>query len=165
MGWSCNRDAGLALDAMSALCIEQTGSSNQYLVGDQKYFFETSRKEHGDGAITGQILKYLPDGEHVRKSGSFRIEGNGTISRGPAIFKAIKILFVEFNGIRELWCGGEVTQENLNAQVTEWRKQYAPGGCNEHIGISDKTRFPAVEILQPTGETMMIYQAPAFIID
>lgn len=165
MGWSCNRDAGLALDAMSTLCIKQTGSSNQYLVGNKKYFFETSRREHDDGAITGQIWKHLPDGTHIRKSGSFRIEGNGTISRGPAIFKAILILFIEFNGMRELWRGGEVTQGNLNAEVFKWQEQYKPGGCNEHIGYGVRERFPAVEVLQPTGETLIVWEARMFVVD
>lgn len=164
MGWSCNQDAAFTMDAMSALCIEQTGSSNKFRANGNEYFFETGREQR-DGAICGTIYRYLPDGTHVRKSGGFRIEGNGKISRGPAIFKKLKILFVEFNGLRELWRGGEVTQENLAKYVIEWRKSYGPDGCNSHIGISEKIRFPAVEILDLDRKTLLVYQQPMFLVD
>jgi hypothetical protein len=151
---------------MSDLCVKQTGSSNKYEANGNEYFFETSRTEHGDGAITGQIWKYLKDGSgRVTKSGSFRIEGDGKISRGPAIFKKMTILHVEFNGIRELWRGGEVTEENLNQYVADWQKSYKPGGCNEHIGYGDKQRFPIVGITDLEGKLLLTWKAPSFVVD
>lgn len=164
MGWSCNRDAALTMDAMTALCIKQTGSSNKFNANGSEYFFQTGR-EQSDGAICGTIYRYLSDGVYVRKSGGFRIEGDGKISRGPKIFKSLVILHVEFNGMRELWRGGEVTQENLTKYVIEWRKSYGPDGCNSHIGMSEKIRFPCVEILDLDGKTLLVYQQPMFLVD
>jgi hypothetical protein len=48
--------------------------------------FETGREQH-DGAIVGQVWKYLPDGQHVKRAGSFRIEGDGTVTRAPKFLK------------------------------------------------------------------------------
>lgn len=86
MGWSCGQKAGQTMDRISQACRAQGGSSNVFTVKGKKYMFETSRVEHSDGAITGQVLRFL-DERYVRPSGSFRIEGDGTISRGPAFFK------------------------------------------------------------------------------
>ena len=58
-----------------------------------------SHKEHDDGAITGSILKFLPnlpdggtdpskDGSAV-KAGSFKIAGDGTVARGPGFLKKL----------------------------------------------------------------------------
>lgn len=163
MGWSANRDACLTLEVITAHCIADSGQQNVYHVGEKKYMLQVGR-EQGDGAICATIYKF-DEQDRIRRSGSMRIEGNGTISRGPSVFKKLTILFIDINGIRELWRGGSVTQANLDAYIADWRKSYAPGGCNEHIGISDKTRFPNAEIRQRTGETLMIYQAPSFIVD
>lgn len=86
MGWSSSKAAGDVLDCWSDFCRKQTGSSNVFMVGDKRYFFEASRKEHSDGAITGDIMKYVSE-THVRKTDSFRIEGNGKVSRGPKILR------------------------------------------------------------------------------
>lgn len=88
MGWSCRADAARVERAWEEGCRQQTGSSNVFLdANNVRCFYETSRREHRDGAITGTIWRYLPDGEHVRKAGSFRIEGDGTITRAPATLK------------------------------------------------------------------------------
>lgn len=86
MGWSCATAAAYSLDAMKDVCVAQTGTSNVYEEKGTKFFFEVSRREYADGAITGSIYKFLPD-ERCRKSGSFRIEGDGTFTRGPKIFR------------------------------------------------------------------------------
>ena len=83
MGWSCRQDAYNTMKQWEQHCREQTNSSNSYKVGEQSYFFEASRTEHADGAITGAAWKMLPNGR-ARKSGSFRIEGDGTVKRAPA---------------------------------------------------------------------------------
>lgn len=94
MGWSCASDAGRTMDAWTKLCREQTKSSNVYVdyeAGGREYFWELSRREHDDGAITGTVLLVLekrPDGSSTcRKVGSFRIEPDGSVKRGPAMLK------------------------------------------------------------------------------
>lgn len=91
MGWSCSKAAGDVISEMWRLCREQTGSSNTYRVGDSEYIAEESRKEHDDGAITGTIMRFTlkrPDGSgQAVRAGSFRIDGDGTVKRGPAILK------------------------------------------------------------------------------
>ena len=88
MGWSCARAAAWVLDSFSKACLEQSGSQNNYEVKGKKYFFERSNVEHRDGAITGIVWKFLPDGEHIKRSGSFRVEGDGKVTRAPAFLKA-----------------------------------------------------------------------------
>ena len=83
MGWSCAVKAAWVTDAWSQACIKNSGSQNQWSYQGETYFFETSRIEHDDGAITGSIWKCLPDGVRARRSGTFRIEGNGKITRAP----------------------------------------------------------------------------------
>jgi len=91
MGWSCRADAGKTMDAWIKACVEATGSSNVYRVGGDEFFWETSRTEHADGAITGSIVKVTvknPDGSsYCRKVGTFRIEGDGRIARAPKWLK------------------------------------------------------------------------------
>lgn len=124
MGWSCNRDAGLTLDALKRFCVQQNGSSNTYTSKGTTYFFEISRNEHSDGAITGTIWKIQPDGM-CRRSGSLRIEGDGTISRGPAILKKVPVYRLDLrltNGhlIRVLYPYEVVDQENLSKAAEQW---------------------------------------------
>ena len=73
-------------------CVAETGSQNVYTTARGKYIWEVSRTEHYDGAITGTVLKVTrttEDGrEWVKPAGSWRIEGDGTVSRGPASLKA-----------------------------------------------------------------------------
>lgn len=87
MGWSYSADAGTTMDSWTAFCRETTGSSNTFTDGGAKFFWETSRTEHGDGAITGTVFRML-DETHCRKAGSFRINGDGTIARAPKALKA-----------------------------------------------------------------------------
>jgi hypothetical protein len=49
----------------------------------RRYFWDVSRKEHDDGAITGTTWRYLPDGEHVTSAGSWRINPDGTVKSYP----------------------------------------------------------------------------------
>lgn len=95
MGWSCNAAASLTLNAIGAyfnLCANKAGIREYQNVmvaeGKEYGFWETSRVEHNDGAITGSIFRYTtPEQTHVRKAGSFRIEGNGQITRFPCLTK------------------------------------------------------------------------------
>lgn len=86
MGWSCRADAGRVLDKMTQACVASTGMQNTYKVNDVSYFYEVSRTEHEDGAITGSIYRMLA-GNMAQKAGSFRIEGDGTVTRAPKFLK------------------------------------------------------------------------------
>ena len=90
MGWSCTAKADDTMDALTRACEEQTGRNNVWEANGSRYFWERGQ-EQADGAITGTIWRYLPDGEHVhyRKAGSFRIEPSGQISRGPKHFQQL----------------------------------------------------------------------------
>lgn len=80
MGYSCAAAAMDTLDRISDACYKQTKSQNAYLSGKNKYFWEIG-EENPDGAITGGIYKYLPNG-YVVKSGGFRIDPDGEIVSG-----------------------------------------------------------------------------------
>lgn len=85
MGWSARKDA---CDKLAL--IEKTncvyGPSNTWVTRGQRYFFEYSRREHADGAITGAVYRYVSD-VSVVPYGSFRIEGNGHVTRFPGLPK------------------------------------------------------------------------------
>lgn len=86
MGWSCRADAGHSLDAWTKACLAQTDMQNVYTVKGVRYMFEVSNKEHDDGAITGSVLKFIDETRAI-PAGSFRIEGDGTVARGPKFLK------------------------------------------------------------------------------
>lgn len=86
MGWSCNAEAGYALDRVKDACVRSTGCSNVWEERGQRFFFEVSRTEHYDGAITGSVWRSVSE-TTCRRAGTFRIEGDGTVSRGPAFLR------------------------------------------------------------------------------
>jgi hypothetical protein len=94
MGWSCRKEASDTMRAWSDACHASSGSSNVWKSADgSEFFFEVSRKEHDDGAITGSIIALGapsgPDGaRYGRKAGSFRIDPDGRVARAPAFLKA-----------------------------------------------------------------------------
>ena len=81
MGWSCSAVAGDTMRALSDKCVKSSGSSNVWSINGERFFFEPSRVEHRDGAITGSVWRMLPD-DRARRVGSFRIEADGRLSRG-----------------------------------------------------------------------------------
>jgi len=101
MGWSCRQDAGRVMDVWTAACVAQTGSQNTYTMKGAEFFWEVSRTEHADGAITGSILKTVrkPTVDELAKepylagwsvrAGTFRIEGDGTVARAPKFLKDV----------------------------------------------------------------------------
>jgi hypothetical protein len=74
------------MDKWTKACLAQTNSQNVYKVGNKSYFWEISRREHLDGAITGTILEMLPD-DKARPVGSFRINPDGDVARAPKFLK------------------------------------------------------------------------------
>jgi hypothetical protein len=91
MGWSCSAIAGATLDRFTRICQDNFNNSNTFSVSGIQYFFETSRKEHDDGSITGFVFKMHPKDEATflaYKVGYFKIDGRtGKVLRGPKIFK------------------------------------------------------------------------------
>jgi hypothetical protein len=87
------------MDAWKDACVAATGSSNVYTVGGVEFFWEVSRTEHADGAITGAIYKTVkkPTAEDLArdpylagwsvKAGTFRIDPDGQVARAPKWLK------------------------------------------------------------------------------
>lgn len=82
MGWSCTAAASLTLDALGAL-VSRDSKHGSNGIGDWG-FFETSRVEHADGAITGSVFRMV-DAAHCRRAGGFRIEPDGKVARFPHV--------------------------------------------------------------------------------
>lgn len=170
MGWSCNKLAGLTLDAIKDFCYAQSGISNVFASNGNRYMIEISRREHRDGAITGTIYKYL-ENDRVKKSGSLRIEGDGKVSSGPAVLKHLPVYVL---GIKEdratfetHWESkrGEPTQDNLMKAVQESIDSYKEGGCNAHIARAiGHIPYPIEAWIKKlnTGERVCEWKAGAF---
>jgi len=77
MSWSCSSQAHSTLNIIQSICAKQTGTSNSWIDGGRSYFFEVTKKEHSDGAITGTI--YRMQGSSATKAGRLNIAGNGRI--------------------------------------------------------------------------------------
>jgi hypothetical protein len=91
------------IEAWSRYCRASLNNSNTFADRGMVRFFEMSRTEHADGAITGAIWtmcdasgkpvtvdEYMqaPGTRfHARRTAAFRIEGDGTVSAAPAILK------------------------------------------------------------------------------
>jgi len=89
MGWSCTAKASQTLDKMADKCHANSGITNVWKDAKGKYMFETSRREHDDGHITGTIWKFFTEEGHVKKSGSLYINPDGTIRNAPKFLKDI----------------------------------------------------------------------------
>src|SRR6266849_4054757 len=91
MGTSYSKAAGETLQKWTAACLISTKSQNTYVVKGQTYFWEHSRREHPDGAITGSIFRITElkaDGRQmVRPAGAFRIDGDGKVKLAPKFLR------------------------------------------------------------------------------
>ena len=129
MGWTCTKAAADTEARWTAACVKQTGSQNTFEVNGQRYFFETSRTEHADGAITGTVHRMCSCAaasyEHTHDAGGFRINGDGSVARAP---KWLKDLTREFSRMasRErtpkqvidgsCWVGGQTPVHAFNPE-------------------------------------------------
>ena len=86
MGWSCRADAAKTYDKWDKHCRETTGSSNVFVDKGVRFFFEGDRVEHEDGAITGEVFKFVSE-DKVVDAGTFRINGDGSVARAPKVLK------------------------------------------------------------------------------
>lgn len=88
MSYSCADLAYRRINAITDICVKETGSQNTFSYKQNKYMFETGREQE-DGAIVGSITKIIENGIDTQgytkyigyKAGTFRIEANGTITR------------------------------------------------------------------------------------
>jgi len=92
MGYSCTKAAADVHDAIfrgvRATCGEDR-TSNGWTYNGVRYFDERGR-ENRDGAVTGTIWKYLPDGEHCRRVGGYKLDAGGGLVRFPGIPRAVR---------------------------------------------------------------------------
>lgn len=96
MGYSSTVAAGKTSDLWTRACLAQTGSSNVFISTNGFTYFWERGQENDDGAETGAVWQFEPsaslegkiEGKLARKSGSYRIEPDGTVTRAPAFLKA-----------------------------------------------------------------------------
>jgi hypothetical protein len=168
MGWSCAKAASFTMEAISNFCFKQTKSDNVFVSKGNKYFIEWSRTEHRNGAITGSIMKMAMT--LCRKSGSIRIEPDGTISRAPKILMDVPVYVLECTNDcthQSLWPDqfGDPNQDNLMTALQANVDSYKTGGCNAHVSeylkyIPFPTNAKIVNV--KTGETIVSWNAPMF---
>ncbi len=94
MGWSCSAVADETLKLWTKHCVSTHGSQNTYRVNGVEYFFDVSRREYDDGRICGTVYRMESDGAgrgFCRKVSTFRINGDGTVDRAPAVLKALGV--------------------------------------------------------------------------
>lgn len=169
MGHSYGHLAGMRRQQIENFCRAQTDSSNCYHVGDESYMIEFSNRSHRDGAITATIYRYTSD-TTVKKSGSLRIEGDGTISRGPAVLRCLRWLFVKINNQNHgVWLEkfGQPTHESLLKYIEEYEASFRKGGVNYHVSLAEgKLTFvnKAQIIDGDTGLAVVEWVAPPFRI-
>lgn len=97
MGWSCSQEAYKTMSVFTKASMASAKArlgkeiANVYFDKGSWYMWERSNVEHDDGAITGQVWKYahgsMPGDEtgSVYKSGSFRIEADGAVTKAPSL--------------------------------------------------------------------------------
>jgi len=93
MGWSCSAAANFTLDAITEIQkkLGSVTSNGLVLNGNPNAgFWETSRKEHDDGSITGSVWTMVGT-DFCRRTGSFRINANGTVERFSSIPRRLLI--------------------------------------------------------------------------
>src|SRR5258708_36074751 len=91
MGTSYSSAAAETLRKWTAACLISTKSQNTYTVKGKAYFWESSNREHDDGAIAGSVYRETEtrsDGrEMVRPAGAFRINGDDAVALAPKVLR------------------------------------------------------------------------------
>lgn len=167
MGWSCNRKAGCRLDVISAACLANSGMQNKWTDKGDTYFYEVGR-EQADGSITGTVNKYLPDGIHVCKSGSFKIAPDGSWERGPAWMKKVPFIYIKMHDAHGCsWFDvyrGDETDAGLMHFMQSWLKQWLPGGINEIISGHIPYPIDAIVTNPDTKKEVVKWKQPMFFV-
>ena len=87
MGFSYAKKAGDTLSIIEEIGLKQTGLGNGFKDADgQEFFFEVTRRDRNDNGLAGSIHRMLPN-NMARKAGTFLIDRDGRIVRGPKIWK------------------------------------------------------------------------------
>jgi hypothetical protein len=95
MGWSYTATAGRTMDKIAEACkrtrvgTQDETTSNVFRVAGKRYFYEVERQDQTDGGIVGEIWQsYERDRQSfARRTGVFRIDGQGRFVRGPKLFR------------------------------------------------------------------------------
>lgn len=92
MGWTGGKESRAVLDRWQVACFAASGQSNVWEVAGVWYSFDVSRTEHADGAITGSMSRFDKDPRGpgpvtAVRCGTFRVEGDGRVTRGPKILR------------------------------------------------------------------------------
>ena len=87
MGYSCAAKASMVHSALlkELKKTDPTDQTQNVWISpvDRAKFMEERGRENADGAITGTVFRFMLDGQHIRKAGSYRIEPDGKITRFP----------------------------------------------------------------------------------
>lgn len=174
MGWSCSALANSRLDAISGFCVVQTGQQNVFRDYNNNWrFFEVSRREHPDGAITGSIRR-----EDGTECGRLRIEGNGKMTTGPKRLKEVPAFLLTVDGNSTLWrqlgfttgafaaLRETPTDDDLRLFIHgDYIKQFLAGGVNYHVSLAEgKVPYPTTATITDldTGEVVATWKAAMF---
>jgi len=163
MGYSCSHLASCRYQSILDACFSQTGVQNVYEKNRKKYFIEVG-EEQRDGAITGYIMKMSDDGL-CKRSGSFRIEPNGKILRGPKFMKTIPLLLVKIDKFEERYQGQfPVSDDILRDYIFKWVKQWEVGGVNHKAALSmGRIPYPSsASIVDEDGVVLASWKAGMF---
>ena len=166
MGWSCARDAGCRLDAISAECLLCSKMTNQWTTKGDTYFYEVGREQR-DGSITGTIFLHLPDGK-CRKSGSFKINPDGSWCRGPAWMRKVPFKLVKMttsSGSNWVFLyPGELTDAGLMSYMLEWVASFKEDGPNRML--EGAIPYPVeAEITDPDTKSVLVkWKQPMFFV-
>ncbi len=93
MGWSCALDASRKLNELLA----KHDDRGTFTFEGQKYFMEPSRKEHGDGSVTGRVNRIIEWDDEAGSGwsvsvGYFHIAPNGKLTRTPRALRALETM-------------------------------------------------------------------------
>lgn len=113
MGYSVSTKAAHALDILSRHCAKTTGTANTWVHNGKKYFWERG-KEQPDGAATGSVWRFSPDGIYANRAGSYRIEPDGKVTKFTAWPFKWKDYHYQFQFLKDKIWGASMIVTNYN---------------------------------------------------
>ena len=127
---------------MCAECAKHNSEGVQcaYESNGFRYIIEQSRTEHRDGAITGTIWRSCIHENAYRRGGSFRVEGDGSITRAPAGEGLLFVINEGSNTVRSF------TYDSTGALTVAAHPSISSGGTDPRaiaIDIAKKMLFVA----------------------
>lgn len=166
MSWSCDARAGARLDFINSLIAAQGNKmQNEWTTKRGTYFYERG-KEQRDGSIVGQIHRNTTPGM-CKRSGRFRIEPNGKVSAGPAIFQTSCTMVTIYSNaagsipFRAPYTGVyPPTQESVETFLNDWVRQCKT--ANPHL----EPIYPNQAVVNDvdSGASLLIWIQPSFYV-